>query len=197
MVGTMVRSGLIIPPVPESTEQAATSANGLVVADLNVRQNDPWHDIFRPARHRPGSVHDYLDFLRFPIRREPPLARPDGENNQETGMYDAEDHVYRCMDCMHEIHRGRCTNCARTYGGHRNLEDGDSDDSDDDVEGLMMAEDWDDEDEDDDGVGQAERERIFQTMHQLRTGGLGNGRNEDPDQRIENGNWTIFYMLNK
>jgi hypothetical protein len=59
------------------------------------------------------------------------------------GMYDPEDGgIYRCIDCMHEIWGGVCTNCQREYPGHERFED-DSDedfhdvDDDDDAHGGL------------------------------------------------------------
>ncbi|KAK0194405.1 hypothetical protein F5146DRAFT_1135159 [Armillaria mellea] len=43
------------------------------------------------------------------------------QNDQDLdmmGMLDAEDGVYRCRDCMHEIWDGVCSNCDRIYPGN-------------------------------------------------------------------------------
>jgi hypothetical protein len=48
------------------------------------------------------------------------------------GMYDAEDGgVYRCLDCMHEIFRGRCTSCNRAYPGHHDYDEDEDEDYED------------------------------------------------------------------
>jgi hypothetical protein len=62
-------------------------------------QQDPWVNIFPPTLLR---------------RAVPPIeGSPDA-----FGMYDAEDQVYRCLDCMHEIWGGSCSQCGRHYDGH-------------------------------------------------------------------------------
>jgi hypothetical protein len=78
-------------------------------ADVNIKeasppisetpQQDPWVDIFPPTLLRP--------------------AIPPAEGSPSVfGMYDAEDLVYRCLDCMHEIWGSLCTQCGRHYSGH-------------------------------------------------------------------------------
>ncbi|KAF8489696.1 hypothetical protein F5888DRAFT_1155003 [Russula emetica] len=62
-------------------------------------QQDPWVNIFPPTLLRP--------------------AIPPVEGSTDVfGMYDAEDQVYRCLDCMHEIWGGLCSQCGRHYSGH-------------------------------------------------------------------------------
>jgi hypothetical protein len=111
------------------------------------------------------------------------MTNNDGEGVgglEALGMYDAEDGgVYRCLDCMHEIWGGMCSNCHRVYAGHSTGDDDDEEDDDgssvdeeffieDHVGGHRMLADlmemvgagWggdesdldDDEDEDEDGV---------------------------------------------
>lgn len=55
---------------------------------------------------------------------------------EDSGLYDEEDGVYRCMDCLHEIWGSVCSGCHRVYQGH--AESGDSDD-DDDVDFYGLA----------------------------------------------------------
>jgi len=62
-------------------------------------QQDPWINIFPPALLRPSIP---------PVEGSPDVL----------GMYDAEDQVYRCLDCMHEIWGGSCSQCGRHYSGH-------------------------------------------------------------------------------
>jgi len=62
-------------------------------------QQDPWVNIFPPALLRPATP---------PIEGSPGVF----------GMYDVEDQVYRCLDCMHEIWGGSCSQCGRHYSGH-------------------------------------------------------------------------------
>lgn len=75
---------------------------------------DPWQHIFRPVwRPRDPVDHHVADDV----------------DEQNLGMFDAEDSVYRCFDCMHEIWSGECTNCHREYPGHR-LDEDDDDEAD-------------------------------------------------------------------
>jgi len=62
-------------------------------------QQDPWVNIFPPTLLRPAIP---------PVEGSPGVL----------GMYDAEDQVYRCLDCMHEIWAGLCSQCGRHYSGH-------------------------------------------------------------------------------
>jgi len=73
----------------------------LEVAPTNseTSQQDPWVNIFPPTLLRPAL---------------PPIEGSPGA----FGMYDAEDQVYRCLDCMHEIWGGSCSQCGRHYDGH-------------------------------------------------------------------------------
>ncbi|KAG6849715.1 hypothetical protein H0H93_006098 [Arthromyces matolae] len=113
MAATLARSGLVeLPaPVPEPEPEASTSNN-----------DDPWRDIFH--RSNRGSFLDVLG------PRPPRLPRPGVDSLQEMGMYDADDGgIYRCIDCMHEIWGGICTNCEREYPGHSGDEDGEDDEA--------------------------------------------------------------------
>ncbi|KAJ6463923.1 hypothetical protein C8R45DRAFT_1107511 [Mycena sanguinolenta] len=74
---------------------------------------DPWHNIFRyPHQH--------------PMFHPPPQHGEEPPSVEDMGMLDAEDGVYRCLDCMHEIWDGICTSCQREYPGHIiEMDDGD------------------------------------------------------------------------
>ncbi|KAJ7178047.1 hypothetical protein C8R46DRAFT_668880 [Mycena filopes] len=89
---------------------------------------DLWHNIFRYPHQHPAFHPPLLN------GGEPPSV-------EDMGMLDQEDGgVYRCLDCMHEIWNGVCTNCQRVYQGHADYdgEDGemfhDEDDDDSDVD---------------------------------------------------------------
>jgi hypothetical protein len=95
MVAVVVKSGLaqdFPQPVEFNSPEAEFTNSG-------VPSGDPWANIFPPAPSRPGT---------------PPI---DGSPSA-FGMYDAEDQVYRCLDCMHEIWGGSCSQCGRHYSGH-------------------------------------------------------------------------------
>jgi hypothetical protein len=62
-------------------------------------QQDPWVNIFPPTLLHPAIP---------PVEGLP----------SDLGMYDAEDQVYRCLDCMHEIWGGLCSQCGRHYSSH-------------------------------------------------------------------------------
>ncbi|KAH8097113.1 hypothetical protein BXZ70DRAFT_312370 [Cristinia sonorae] len=104
---------------------ASLTASGLV-QDSDVigpaapdppASEDPWKDIF-PKIGRFSAV------MGAPAIPPPP--------QEEMGFLDAEDGgVYRCLDCMHEIWDGICTNCQREYEGHRGFEDSGSETGDD------------------------------------------------------------------
>ena len=95
MVATVVRSSLghdFHQPADVNPKEAAPTIS-------EAPQQDPWVDIFPPMLLRP--------------------AIPPGEASPDVfGMYDAEDQVYRCLDCMHEIWGGSCSQCGRHYSGH-------------------------------------------------------------------------------
>jgi hypothetical protein len=95
MVTTVVRSRL----AQEFHQEADVDFEVAASTSSETPPQDPWANIFPPTLLRPGI---------------PPLeASPD-----DFGMYDAEDQVYRCLDCMHEIWGGSCSQCGRHYSGH-------------------------------------------------------------------------------
>jgi len=95
MVTTVVKSGLA-QDFPQQVEADSPEA---AFTNSEAPSRDPWANIFPPAPSRPGT---------------PPI---DGSPST-FGMYDAEDQVYRCLDCMHEIWGGSCSQCGRHYSGH-------------------------------------------------------------------------------
>lgn len=95
MVTTVVRSRL----AQEFHQEADVDLEAAASTSSEAPPQDPWADIFPPTLSRPGIPH--LE------------ASPD-----VFGMYDAEDQVYRCLDCMHEIWGGSCSQCGRHYSGH-------------------------------------------------------------------------------
>ncbi|KZT04906.1 uncharacterized protein LAESUDRAFT_813795 [Laetiporus sulphureus 93-53] len=101
MVSALFKSGLSDPPLnPPAPADDASNANV-----------DPWEGIFRkpPA---PPRVHGGNHPLFFP---DPP---PPAVLHQVLGIYDDEDGgVYRCVDCLHEIWDGVCSECGREYPG--------------------------------------------------------------------------------
>ena len=95
MVTALVKSGLaqdFSQPVEVNSLEAAFT-------NSEVPSRDPWANIFPPTPPRPGTP---------PVDGSPSIF----------GMYDAEDQVYRCLDCMHEIWGGSCSQCGRHYSGH-------------------------------------------------------------------------------
>jgi hypothetical protein len=92
MVATVVRSRLGQDFHQSSDVEAAPTVS-------ETSQQDPWVNIFPPTLLRPAI---------------PPVEGSPGD----FGMYDAEDQVYRCLDCMHEIWGGSCSQCGRHYSGH-------------------------------------------------------------------------------
>ncbi|TFL04124.1 hypothetical protein BDV98DRAFT_360989 [Pterulicium gracile] len=69
---------------------------------------DLWEGIFRPLSKNP----DTDPYGLFEGR----IDRLGGEmSGPQIGMYDAEDGVHRCIDCMHELFGGVCSSCAREY----------------------------------------------------------------------------------
>jgi hypothetical protein len=97
MVAAVVKSRLVedLPPGQsvEVNSPEATSTNS------EVLPQDPWANIFPPLPSRPGAP---------PVEGSPSAF----------GMYDAEDQVHRCLDCMHEIWGASCSQCGRHYSGH-------------------------------------------------------------------------------
>ncbi|KAK7042461.1 RING-type domain-containing protein [Favolaschia claudopus] len=102
MVGALSKSGLV--DVPSTAPPPAPALPG--PPPPAGAPHDPWHNIFRYPHQHPG-FHPPL-----PNGAEPPSV-------EDMGMLDAEDGVYRCLDCMHEIWDGICTSCQREYTGHR------------------------------------------------------------------------------
>lgn len=105
MVATVVRSGL----GQDFFQSADVNAKEAAPTGSETSPQDPWANIFPPTL-RPGIP-------------------PDEASPDVFGMYDAEDQVYRCLDCMHEIWEGSCSQCGRRYTGH------DADASDDNASG--------------------------------------------------------------
>ncbi|KAJ6613595.1 hypothetical protein B0H10DRAFT_216747 [Mycena sp. CBHHK59/15] len=165
MVAGLLKSSLVSglstgPPPPPALPGPPQRADA-------AHPPDPWHNIFRHSHQHP--------------RFHPPVLDGQPVSVEDMGMFDAEDGgVYRCLDCMHEIWDGVCTNCHRIYQGHNvdhDLEEGemfdDSGDDDDDVvwppfpnlvaalahqypPGHWWGDFGDDDDDDDDSVGGAE-----------------------------------------
>ncbi|KAH9077964.1 hypothetical protein EDB83DRAFT_2347336 [Lactarius deliciosus] len=70
------------------------------------------------VRGRPIEAWNVKDMVAAVVKSGlaldfPPPAEPDA-----FGMFDAEDQVYRCLDCMHEIWGRSCSHCGRYYDGH-------------------------------------------------------------------------------
>ncbi|KAG5636877.1 hypothetical protein H0H81_006538 [Sphagnurus paluster] len=120
MVAGIVRSGLVELPAPPPDPSSSDGPEGSAP--------DPWQNIFRRANARP--------FFDLFAPRPPRDAGPEGDGGLEAmGMYDAEDGgIYRCIDCMHELWAGICTQCQRVYPGHRRDGDSDEDGDEDDFE---------------------------------------------------------------
>ncbi|KAI0267263.1 hypothetical protein BC834DRAFT_870447 [Gloeopeniophorella convolvens] len=117
MVVAVVKSGLApdFPPVLESDTLEVASEGS---SHSYTQPNDPWQNIFAPliARDASPPLHGSLESL---------------------GMFDPEDQVYRCLDCMHEIWGGACSQCGRFYDGHdANASDSGSSLSHDEVQGI-------------------------------------------------------------
>jgi hypothetical protein len=97
MVATVVRSRL-----GQDFHQSADVKEAAPTISENPQ--DPWVNIFPPTLLRPAIP---------PVEGSPGVF----------GMYDAEDQVYRCLDCMHEIWGGSCSQCGRHYSGHVDASD--------------------------------------------------------------------------
>jgi len=98
MVAAVVKSGLALDfPSPAEVDSNEAASGDLAHPELPLR--DPWADVFPPLPLRRGS--------------SPTAGSPDA-----FGMFDAEDQVYRCLDCMHEIWGRSCSHCGRQYDGH-------------------------------------------------------------------------------
>ncbi|THV05675.1 hypothetical protein K435DRAFT_773633 [Dendrothele bispora CBS 962.96] len=155
-----------------STEAAATSG---------AENGDPWKGIFC-RRSDPSAGVSGMRFL-YPHHRHRSDNPNDAPPNQEDmGMLDQEDGgIYRCLECMHEIWDGVCTNprCGREYGGHLGWwgEDGvgfgSGEDDDDDEDGWfeygvgsvgMDINEWDEEEEEAPAHEREQMERDFMMM---------------------------------
>ena len=95
MVATVVQSSL----GQEFYQSADVDFKEAAPTNSETPQQDPWVNIFPPTLLRPA----------IPLVEGSPGI---------FGMYDAEDQVYRCLDCMHEIWEGLCSQCGRHYDGH-------------------------------------------------------------------------------
>ncbi|THH20450.1 hypothetical protein EW146_g909 [Bondarzewia mesenterica] len=109
MVSAVAKSGLAVGCA------AAPPENSLPPEAVH----DPWHNIFRKPRPA-GAEGVHLPHLQDMI----------GGGAGDVGMYDHEDGVYRCIDCMHEIWQGTCSECGREYEGHQSDWDDESVDGD-------------------------------------------------------------------
>ncbi|KAI9444342.1 hypothetical protein H4582DRAFT_2071939 [Lactarius indigo] len=98
MVAVVAKSGLALdfPPPAEVDPNEAASGEP---ADPELPSRDPWANVFPPLPLRTG-------------------LSPTGGSPDAFGMFDAEDQVYRCLDCMHEIWGRSCSHCGRHYDGH-------------------------------------------------------------------------------
>jgi hypothetical protein len=116
MVATLVKSRLVRDFLP-SAEVDSNEAAPREFANSEAASHDPWARIFPPVPSHPG----------LPLLEGSPSA---------VGMFDAEDQVYRCLDCMHEIWGGSCSQCGRHYGAHN------ADASDDEASGEELHGMW-------------------------------------------------------
>lgn len=152
MVNALIRSKLVETP-SASGRNVASSSNDNHSGTTNATA-DPWQRIFPPIRTAYGGRPPFNPWWRDWAGDEPlyPHERVDGPV-VDVGMFDAEDRVYRCIDCMHEIWGGRCSQCDREYPSHPEAGDEDEDDdeegdlmenggdySDDDLHGLSIGE---------------------------------------------------------
>jgi hypothetical protein len=98
MVAAVVKSGLALefpPPAQVDSNEPASREFG----DPEPPSRDPWANVFPSLPLRTG-------------------LSPAGGPPDAVGMFDAEDQVYRCLDCMHEIWGRSCSHCGRHYDGH-------------------------------------------------------------------------------
>jgi Zinc finger, C3HC4 type (RING finger) len=118
MVATLVKSSLVrdFLPLAEVNYNEATSS---VFVHSEAASHDPWASIFPPVPSRLGLL---------PLEGSPSVL----------GMFDADDQVYRCLDCMHEIWGGSCSQCGRNYGAH-NVEAPDDDASGEELHGAWST----------------------------------------------------------
>jgi len=112
MVATVVKTGLT-QDFPQPVEVHLDDA----VANTGAPSRDPWANIFPPMLLQPGTL---------------PLEGSPGS----FGIYDTEDQVHRCLDCMHEIWGGSCSQCGRHYIGHR-VDASDDDESGEEHHGIL------------------------------------------------------------
>ncbi len=126
MVNALVRSKLVETPNASGASSSNDSRNG------QGRAPDPWHRIFRPVRTSFGGHHPFNPWWQDWTEDDEPVFGPERVDGplEDVGMFDAEDHVYRCLDCMHEIWGGRCSSCDREYPGHSAAGDDDEDEED-------------------------------------------------------------------
>lgn len=124
MVANVIKSKLVeLPSVPPPSATETPSGDG-AGARMN-HQNDPWRNVF--PKPRSGGFHHHQHQF-YPPPPENNEAGEGGWNVEDMGMYDAEDGgIYRCLECMHEIWGGVCTNCDREYPGHARFDDDDDD----------------------------------------------------------------------
>ena len=130
LVNALVRSKLV--EIPGAS--GASSSNDR--QGSAARATDPWHRIFRPVRTAFGGHHPFNPLWQNWAEDDDPVFAPDRVDGplEDVGMFDAEDHVYRCLDCMHEIWDGRCSGCRREYPGHPAVGDDDDEDEDEVIE---------------------------------------------------------------
>ncbi|KAH9063279.1 hypothetical protein EDB87DRAFT_234321 [Lactarius vividus] len=98
MVAAVVKSGLALDFPPPAEVDSNETASG-ESTDPEPPSRDPWANVFPPLPLRTG-------------------LSPTGGSPDAFGMFDAEDQVYRCLDCMHEIWGRSCSQCGRHYDGH-------------------------------------------------------------------------------
>jgi hypothetical protein len=108
MVAQLVRSNLV-PDAQPPADARGTNANS---------QNDIWDGIFHKSVLDDRAHH-----------------HEHGEDLHGLGVFDEDDAVYRCLDCMHEIFDGVCSGCGRIYEGHM---------GDEEMDGFWFGEDIDD-----------------------------------------------------
>jgi hypothetical protein len=122
------KSGLLPNQLPVPVE-------GPESLDVNA---DPWKDIFP----KPGTASHREFPWFFPDADIDDIDDDDSHiadivpRGEDVGMLDMEDGgIYRCLDCMHEIWDGVCSNCGRVYQGHR--PEGDDEDGEGDPMGWL------------------------------------------------------------
>ncbi|EMD37088.1 hypothetical protein CERSUDRAFT_114989 [Gelatoporia subvermispora B] len=103
LVSALHKSGLVAGLLPAPPPDA--------VADGDA---DPWVNIFRPAR---GTRNAPFPWLAAGADAGPPPPHLVGVQDVEDGG------IFRCVDCLHEIWDGVCTQCGRLYPGNPDAED--------------------------------------------------------------------------